>query len=145
MSEASGQRDANKRAAQQIVDVWDGNDLDKLDEVMAEEVVLDAGAPEQGGGRDVYKNRILAFRSGLRDMVISANEIVAEDDEVVVQYTAGGTHEGNLIGIKPTGTSVEVPGFVLYRFHNGEVVEVTNLADTFGLFTQLGVVEPPGR
>ncbi|MFC7007060.1 hypothetical protein [Halalkalicoccus salilacus] len=48
------------------------------------------------------------------------------------------------MGIEPTGVSVEVAWLGSYRFDDGKVVEVTALPDLFGLFLQLGVIEPPG-
>jgi hypothetical protein len=47
VSETSDQREANKRAAQQIYDVWDGGDEDALDEVIAEDVVFDNALGKQ--------------------------------------------------------------------------------------------------
>lgn len=49
------------------------------------------------------------------------------------------------MGIEPTGTSVEVEDFVLYRFEDGKIAEVVSIPDFFDLFMQLGVVEPPGQ
>ena len=41
MAESQDQQEANKRAAQQIYDVWDGGDENVLDDVIAEDVVFD--------------------------------------------------------------------------------------------------------
>ena len=147
MPETQDQRDANKRAAQRIYDVWDGDDADVLDDVLAEDVILHK--PEHVGGRvrgrDAYKDNLRMVRAGFPDLFFEAHEIVAEDDTVMAYCTFGGTHEGELLGIEPTGTSVEVGDFVLYRFDDGKVVEVTSLPDLFGLFLQVGAIEPLGE
>jgi predicted ester cyclase len=83
-------------------------------------------------------------RAGFPDLFFRAHEVVAEDDKVIAYCTFGGTHEGNLMGVEPTGASVEVWDFVYYRFDDGKVVEVISLPDLFGLFLQVGLVEPPG-
>lgn len=78
-------------------------------------------------------------------MFFEANETVAEDDKFIAYCTFGGTHDGELMGIEPTGTSVEVRDLVLYRFDDKKVVEVTNLPDFLGLFLQVGAIEPLGE
>lgn len=148
MSETQNQQEANKRAAQRIFDVWNGDDEDAIDEVMAEDVILH-GHPEQVRGRvrgrEAYKENLRMIRAGFPDQFFEANQVVAEDDIVMAYCTWGGTHEGELFGIEPTGNSVEVADFVSYRFDNGNLVEVISLPDLFGTFLQLGIIEPPGR
>jgi steroid delta-isomerase-like uncharacterized protein len=147
MAETQNQNERNKRAAQQIYDVWDGGDEDAIDDVMAEDVVLNK--PDHVGGRvhgrEAYKDNLRMVRAGFPDLFFDVHEIVAEDDMVVAYCTFGGTHDGNLMGVEPTGASVEVWDFVSYRFDDGEVVEVTSLPDLFGLFLQVGVIEPLGE
>lgn len=147
MPETQDQRDANKQAAQRIYDVWDGDDEEALDDVLAEDVILHK--PEHVGGRvrgrEAYKDNLRMVRAGFPDLFFEAHEVVAEDDKVMAYCTFGGTHEGELLGIEPTGTSVKVGDFVLYRFDDGKVVEVTSLPDLFGLFLQVGAIEPPGE
>jgi len=49
-----------------------------------------------------------------------------------------------MMGIEPTGASVEVWDFVMYRFDDGDVVEVTSRPDFLGLLLEIGAIEPPG-
>ncbi len=147
MTETQAQQAVNKRAARQIFDVWDGGDEDALDEVIAEDVVFNK--PDHVGGRvhgrEAYKDNLRMVRAGFPDLFFEAHEVVAEDDKVIAYCTFGGTHDGNMMGVEPTGSSVEVWDFVYYRFDDGKVVEVISLPDLFGLFLQIGLVEPPGE
>jgi len=142
---STDQQEANKQVAQQIYDVWDGNDKAVLDELIAEDVVLHR--PHYMGGTvrglEAYKNNLLMVRAAFPDLFFRAHKVVAEGDMVVAYATLGGTHEGELAGIEPTGNSVEVDDFVLYRFDEGKVAEVISRPDFFSLFMQLDVVEPP--
>ena len=141
------QQEANKQVAQQIYDVWDGDDEDVLDELIAEDVVLHR--PHYMGGAahglEGYKDNLRMVRAAIPDLFFRADYVVAEDDMVVAYATFGGSQEGELAGIEPTGKSVEVDDFVLYRFEDGKVVEVISRPDFLSLFVQLGVVEPPGE
>lgn len=147
MSATTGQQEANKRAAHHVFDVWDGGEIDALDDVLREDLVL-YGHPEAvvgtSHGREAYKDNLRMLRAGFPDLSFEAQEVVAEDDSVMAYCTVGGTHEGELMGIDPTGNSVETGWFGHYRFEDGKLVEVIGLFDLFGLFLQLGVIEPPG-
>ena len=146
MAETRDQRESNKRTAQRIYDVWDGGALDAVDDLIAEDVVFDKPGHVGGRvhGREAYKDNLRMVRTGFPDLFFEAHEVVAEDDKVMAYCTFGGSHEGELMGIDPTGASVEVWDFVFYRFDDGQVVEVASLPDLFGLFLEVGAIEPPG-
>lgn len=147
MSETQYQRETNKQAAHQLYDVWDGGNEAIIDDVMAEDVIFNK--PDHLGGqvhgRDAYKENLRMVRAAFSDLYFTAHDVVAEDDQVIAFCTFGGTHDGAIFGIEPTGASVDVWDFVKYRFDDGKVVEVTSLPDFFGLFLELGVIEPPGE
>jgi len=82
-------------------------------------------------------------REAIPDLYFRAHHVVAENNKVVAFATFVGTHEGEIRGIEPTGETVEVEDFVLYRLEDGKVSEVITRPDFFLLFMQLGVVEPP--
>lgn len=84
-------------------------------------------------------------RAAFPDFELTVEDVIAEDDTVVQHYRATGTHEGELMGIEPTGTEVEFEGLDKVRFEDGQIVEEFGRADTIGLLQQLGVVEPPGE
>jgi steroid delta-isomerase-like uncharacterized protein len=147
VAESRDQHKANKRAAQQIYDVWDGGDEDALDDVIAEDVVF--GKPDRLGGRvhgrEAYKDNLRMVRAGFPDSFFRGHEVAAEDDKLMTYCTLGGTHEANLMGVEQTGASVEARDFVYYRFDDGKVVEVIDFPDLYGLFPRVGLVEPPGE
>ncbi len=147
MAETQDRREENKRASRRLYDVWDGGDEDALEEVLAEDVVLNKPDTVGGrvNGRKAYKENLRMVQAGFPDLFFRAHQVVAEDDMVMAYCTFGGTHECEIFGIQPTGASVEIWDFVSYRFEDGKVVEVTTLPDLFGLFVELGVIDPPVR
>jgi len=58
---------------------------------------------------------------------------------------AGADRRSTEGALEPTGASVEAWDFVYYRFDDGKVVEVISFPDLYGLFLQVGLVEPPGE
>lgn len=118
--------------------------LDVIDELVGSDFVLhDPGIPEAVRGPEGFKQQIQMEREAFPDLTVRVDDRVVEGDKVVTRYTARGTHEGEFMGIAPTGNDVEVDGFVIDRFANGKLVESDHLLDSLGMMHQLGVSTDP--
>ncbi len=80
------------------------------------------------------------FRAAYSDGRITVDDQVAEGDKVASRWTGRGTHDGQLMGIAPTGRRVTVPGVTVSRLENGKVVEEWTNWDTLGMLRQIGAV-----
>lgn len=72
-----------------------------------------------------------------------AEDMVAEGNKVVVQGTLHRTHQGDLMGIGPTGKLVAVPFMIIYHLTDGKIVEHWLNADQMSPMQQLGVLPKP--
>ena len=72
------------------------------------------------------------------DVEVTVDELFAAGDRVAVATTFTGTHEGELMGLAPTGRRVAVTGIDLLRIAEGRIAEHRGLTDTVGLMRQLG-------
>lgn len=61
----------------------------------------------------------------------------------MARYTLHGSHQGNFMGIPPTGKHIAVSGIEIFQFANGKAVEEWVNSDDFGLLQQLGVIPAP--
>jgi predicted ester cyclase len=124
-----------------------------FEEVMNEgklDVVEELFAPEFGGatpsahdvrGPECARRTALTMRNGFPDIHFTIEEIIAEGDSVVVYVTFRGTHEGEFMGVPPTGKRVESHAAEQARLRDGKIVEaVWQLHDMLDLFRQLGVL-----
>ena len=68
---------------------------------------------------------------------------MAEGDKVVTRWTGRGTHQGELMGISPTGNQLEITGLTIDRIEGGQVVETWDQYDTLGMLRQLGAIPEP--
>ena len=66
--------------------------------------------------------------------------MIAEGDLVAIRSTAHGTHQGEFMGIPPTGKEVTFGGVVTNRIVDSRIVEDWFDGDGLGLLQQLGVV-----
>jgi steroid delta-isomerase-like uncharacterized protein len=135
----------NKTVVHRVQELWNTGSLTIADEIHATDFVNhDPGAPYV---RDLetYKGFIAATRTGFPDFSVTVEEVIAEGDKVAVQWTARGTHQGDLSGIPPTGRQATWTTMTIYRFAEGKIVEAWWSKDMLGLLIQLGVFPPPGQ
>ena len=63
------------------------------------------------------------FFGALPDLHATEQDMVAAGDTVAVRYVVEATHEGNLLGIAPTGRRVRWDALDIYRLADGMIVE----------------------
>jgi steroid delta-isomerase-like uncharacterized protein len=68
------------------------------------------------------------------------DQLTDDINNVITRWTATGTHQGEFMGIAPTGKQVTVTGIAIHHIADGKVVEEWEQWDTFGLMQQLGAV-----
>ena len=126
-------------------DIFEKGDFDAADRILTEDYVTHSpGAPPDFlHGPEGAKEYARAIRTGLPDLSITHDDIVTEGDKVVIRWTARGTHEGELFGIPPTGKSVEITGFDLFRIEGDRIAEMWQNWDALGLMQQVGAIPAP--
>jgi steroid delta-isomerase-like uncharacterized protein len=118
----------------------------KGDEALADELfgdnLVDHDPPGQDlpPGREGMKQALRNFRTAFPDLETNAEHVIAEGDFVVLRWNARGTHQGELMGIQPTGKQVTLRGIDILRIENGTIVERWAEYDNLGLLQQLGLV-----
>jgi steroid delta-isomerase-like uncharacterized protein len=131
----------NKAAARAEFEVWSSGELDRLDELVAPDVVHhDPYDPNAAGGLDGLKKTIALNREAFPDIRIKVEDQLAEDDKVTTRWTATMTHEGDLGGVAASGKCVTLSGITIERFEDGKVVEAWRSMDTLGLLRGIGAL-----
>ena len=135
-------REENIAAQERFTEGVVNGNLDVIDEVMANDVVDHDPAPFQGPGPEGFKEFFGYMRNAFPDMNIEPERLVATDDDVAVAYTLTGTHQGEFLGVEPTGRAIEVRGVQIARFNeDAQIVERWGSSDEFGILQQLNAVE----
>ncbi len=121
-------------------EVLNKRNLDAVDEFYAVDFVDHNAPPGTPPGIGGIKQIYTMIHTAFADIHITIEDMVAEDDRVVLRFTARGTHKGELMGIAPTGRQFTVMEIRIYRIAGGKIVEHWGLLDQLGLMQQLGVV-----
>src|SRR5215208_6449007 len=115
---------------------------DALQEVYAHDIVMHE-PDEDVRGIEGLKQFVSMIRSALPDLRITLEEDIAEGDKVVSRWGAQGTHQGELMGIAPTGNEIAITGITIHRIEDGKIVEEWENWDALGLMQQIGAVPSP--
>jgi predicted ester cyclase len=62
---------------------------------------------------------------------------------VAVHFTVNAVHQGELMGIPPTGRNISIEGLIIYQIAEGKIVDHKLVADQLSLMQQLGVIPAP--
>ncbi len=134
----------NKAIVQRFGQVWSAGKLDIVDELAAPDLVVSYPAlPEDIHGPEAFKQLLRDWYSAFPDVEASVDEVIAEGDKVAARWICRGTHQGEFLGIPPTGRRVQLTGITIFRVADGKVVEERGEDDALGLMQQLGVIPQP--
>lgn len=92
-------------------------------------------------GRDEVEGFIREMHTAFPDMELTVEDMVADGDIAMVEWSVTATHEGELNGIPPTGQEVEQRGMEKLLITNNHVQESHVYFDQHELLTQLGLTD----
>ena len=92
---------------------------------------------------EALTQHIQFFETVFPNYQLTAEDMVAEGDKVVVRTILRGVHQGPLMDIPATGKEVTMPFIIIYRIANNKIVEHWLNADQMGLMQQLGAIPAP--
>ena len=98
-------------------------------------------APTKDGVMEFFRLYVAAFP----DLRFNVEDVLPSGDKVVVRARATGTHQGDFMGMPPTGRSMDVPLIDIIRFgDDGLAHEHWGVFDVMTMMQQLGVVPEGG-
>lgn len=135
----------NKALFRRFIDeFWNNKNLDVADELFAPEAVSPS-APQLPPGPEGVKTIGRMVLGAFPDFHMTIEDLVAEGDRVAARFVEQGTHNGEFMGIAPTGRQATWTEIGILRIGDGKVVESWFETDMLGLLQQLGAVRAPGE
>jgi steroid delta-isomerase-like uncharacterized protein len=113
--------------------------LDLIDEIFAPDFVAHE-ADQDIRGPEGVRQFIVMLRAAFPDLQVTVEDVLAEGDKVVQRWSARGSHQGELMGLAPSGKRISVAGITISHFEGGKVAEEWELYDTMGMMQQLGAI-----
>jgi steroid delta-isomerase-like uncharacterized protein len=131
----------NKALVTEFIDaLFTRGELDAVDRYLAPGFVNHDPFPGFAADREGLRQTAQAFRQAFPDWHSQLQALIAEEDLVSERFTARGTHQGEIMGVAPTGREVTLAGINIFRVQDGKLVERWGRTDDLGFLQQLGIV-----
>jgi steroid delta-isomerase-like uncharacterized protein len=135
----------NKALVRRMIEEDKKRNLDGMLELYAPDYVIHGAQvyglpPTFKPGLEGLKQIFTAFWTALPDEQMVVEDMIAEGDKVAYRLTLHATHQGEFLGIPPTGKVLTGTAIYISRFAGGKFVEDWRQADDLGLMQQLGAI-----
>lgn len=131
----------NKNLVRLYQEIYNSNDLDRLTEVVSEDLLTPNIMPGIPHGLEGAKAAHRIMLTGFPDYQTIIDDMIAEGDKVAARIKMTGTHSGEFMGIPPTGRRISFTGIYFARIAGDKIVEHWGEEDGVSLLQQLGVLK----
>ena len=125
-------------------EVFNAGNLEAIDEIVADDFVehevLPPGIPQ---GRGAPQALVTMMRGAFPDFHATVEEMLEDGNKVITRVRFSGTHQGEFMGIPPTGKRFDIPVIDIVEFRDGKGIAHWGIMDQAGMMQQLGVGGPP--
>jgi len=136
---------SNKARFKRIEDAVNTGDVEviskTIDDLVAPDVLMHMPLPvEAPGAHEAFRQLWAMLLRGLPDLHLTIEDLIAEGDKVVMRASVTGTHQGEYMGLPPTGKSITYNEIFIWRLAGGRIAEMWGVVDIFSQMKQLGVI-----
>ena len=129
--------EANKAAVRNCFDSASKGNFDELPSIVTADYVV---YPENVRGPEGLAEMVEGYRNALAGLSVTVDQQFTEGDFVATRCTIRGRHDGELMGVPPTGRDVEFLSLTISRCRDGKIAEEWELIDTVGVMRQIGAL-----
>ena len=135
---------ANAEAvAREFMEAWNQRDWAKYRSMFGEGYSYTGGDGQRLDGADAGIGVGQMFANAFPDGKIEIKHIHAAGDVVIVEFLGTGTHQGDLMGIAPTGRKMSMPVCNVITVRDGKIASEREYMDMAHMMQQLGVMPAP--
>lgn len=127
----------NRQVVTRLIDGINESNIAILDDILSDDFINHNPFPGCGNDGEGYKAALNQALSAFPDLILQCLDMVLGQDKVAVRLKIGGTHQGEMLGIPPTGKSVSWSAMVIVSMKNGKITERWEEQDILGLMNQL--------
>jgi steroid delta-isomerase-like uncharacterized protein len=113
-----------------------------IDEIFDPDVRISTPLPIDATGAQALKQVWATLLRAYPDLHVMVEDLFGEQDRLVARNTVTGTHQGEYLGLPPTGRSVTYNEMLIVRFADGRIAETWGVVDLLSQMQQLGAIPP---
>jgi steroid delta-isomerase-like uncharacterized protein len=116
-------------------------DLEGFAALLADDFIEHEETPGLAPTKDGVLEFFRMYRAAFPDLRMDPEDVLSSGDKVTGRARATGTHQGELMGMPPTGKTIDVQFIDILRFDDdGLAAEHWGVFDTMTMMQQLGAV-----
>lgn len=116
--------------------------LDQLPDYVAADCVLRVGEDAFPIGIDGMRRHMIDVRGTYPDFQMKIIRQFCDGDYVISEFAAQGTHQGEWLGMKPSGKKILLTGVDVDKVADGKIVEHGGAVNTFEALFDAGLIQP---
>ena len=133
--------ETTQQLAADLIAAWNAHDVEQVAAFYAPDYEgVDVAQPASRRGLDAVRNTLTRYLCAFPDLHFTPDEIVAQDNQAAVAWTARGTHQGVLMNIPPTGRAIQVRGVSFFTVRDGKIIRALHIWDVAGLLRAIGLL-----
>jgi len=141
---STAQETSNKATLRRFNEATNSGDVEliskTIDELVEPNALIHTPLPIEATGAQLAKEVFGTLLRAYPDLHITVEDLIEDGDKIVSRNTVTGTHQGEYMGLPPTGRSVTYNEIFIVRFAGGRIVESWGVVDVFSQMKQLGVI-----
>jgi predicted ester cyclase len=103
--------------------IWEQKKTELIPEYLSPKFTSHSFPPDAPTSVEAIQNFVSYFFAAFPDMTSRENVLMAEGDKVAISWTINGTHQGEFLGVAPTGRKISATGLDIMRIEDGKFVE----------------------
>src|SRR3990170_7767560 len=107
--------------AREYREAWNRRDFARYREMLHSEYSYTSGDGQRQNGPDAGMAVAQMFATAFPDGREEIKRIHTAGDVAIVEFTGSGTHQGDLMGIAPTGRKVTMPVCMVIEVRDGKI------------------------
>jgi len=114
-----------------VLDTYNSHRPDAFDALLTEDCVLVRDGAE-ARGREAVKRVLGQLYRAIPDLEYRIDDAVSAGDKIAIRWEGHGTHRGEYLGIRPTGSAMSYGGITIYEMRGDRVARIwvsTNLRE----------------
>ena len=104
-------------------ELFNQGDLAAVEEIISVSYCNHNVMPGETPDRTGLKQWVTQMRAAVRDLYLTIEDQIAEDDKVVTRWTATGIHQSEFAGLPPTDKPIAITAIHIHRVAEGQIQE----------------------
>lgn len=132
-----------KTIHKECLDAWNKRDWTKFESMLHKDYRYTGGDGKETVGVDAGVELARGWATAFPDGKTEITKVWVDGDTSVAEFTAKGTHKGNLMGIAATNKPVNFRVCSVVELRDGKIYREREYIDMLNLMEQIGVVKSP--